>query len=101
MVCCENREKMDRKETKLEVSETFPKKRKVSNKLCTLLGNVFPFYNPSEGIGFYRSFEYWFDNIPFIERNFLNLVSLWLGLIVFFLMSPLFYVIYLQLCYIF
>lgn len=92
---------MNKKETKLEVNETFPKKRKVSNKLCTLLGNVFTFYNPSEKIGFYRSFEYWFDNIPFIERNFLNLVSFWLGLIVFFLMSPLFYIIYLQLCYIF
>ena len=83
------------------MSKNIQNKQKKSYTFYTLLATVFNFYNPNEGISFYRSFEYWFDNIPFVERNFLNLVSFWLFLIVLILMSPLFYLIYIQLHYIF
>ena len=69
--------------------------------LDKILDKLFSFYDPKEKIGFYRSFEYWFDNIPFIERNFLNLVSFWFFLIILIFISPLLGIIYFQLCYLF
>ena len=39
-------------------------------------------WNKNRECSIYREFEYWFDNLPWVSRNFFSLVSLWIGLII-------------------